>query len=84
MLNDHYKLGLSSNAMKNMAGQLGSDCPFFITNKPIFAEGKGDIFSEALIDLSGYHIMLVKPNIHISTPEAYSRISPSRPNKSVK
>ncbi|MFA9372422.1 MAG: 4-(cytidine 5'-diphospho)-2-C-methyl-D-erythritol kinase [Labilibaculum antarcticum] len=84
MLNDHYKLGLSSDAMKNMAGQLGSDCPFFIANKPIFAEGKGDIFSEALIDLSGYHIMLVKPNIHISTPEAYSKIIPSRPNKSVK
>lgn len=84
MLNDQYKLGLSSNTMENLAGQLGSDCPFFITNKPIFAEGKGDIFSEVLIDLSGYHIMLVKPNIHISTPEAYSMIKPSRPDKSLK
>lgn len=84
MLNDQYKLGLSSNTMQNLAGQLGSDCPFFITNKPVFAEGKGDIFSEALIDLSGYHIMLVKPNIHISTPEAYSKINPSHPEKSLK
>jgi 4-diphosphocytidyl-2-C-methyl-D-erythritol kinase len=84
MLNEQYKLGLSSSAMENMAGQLGSDCPFFIANKPVFAEGKGGIFSEALIDLSGYHIMLVKPNIHISTPEAYSKVKPSRPEKSLK
>jgi len=84
MLNDQYNLRLSSDVMKNLAGQLGSDCPFFIKNKPIFAEGKGDSFSEVHIDLSGYHIMLVKPNIHISTPEAYSQVKPSHPNKSLK
>lgn len=84
MLNEQYKLGLSFNEMEKLAGQLGSDCPFFIANKPVFAEGKGDIFSEALIDLSGYHILLIKPNIHISTPEAYSAVKPSRPEKSLK
>ncbi|MDQ1771376.1 4-(cytidine 5'-diphospho)-2-C-methyl-D-erythritol kinase [Labilibaculum sp. A4] len=84
MLNEKYKLELSFDEMKNLAGQLGSDCPFFIANKPVFAEGKGDVFSEILIDLSGYHILLVKPNIHISTPEAYSSVTPSQPNKSLK
>lgn len=84
MLNEQYKLRIPSNSMENLAAQLGSDCPFFIDNKPIFAEGKGDIFSEADIKLSGYHILLVKPNIHISTPEAYSNVTPSCPNKSLK
>jgi len=84
MLNEKYKLELSFDEMKNLAGQLGSDCPFFIANKPVFAEGKGDVFSEILIDLSGYHILLVKPNIHISTPESYSNVTPSQPNKSLK
>ncbi|PCH68491.1 MAG: 4-(cytidine 5'-diphospho)-2-C-methyl-D-erythritol kinase [Bacteroidales bacterium] len=84
MLNEQYKLRIPSNSMENLAGQLGSDCSFFIDNKPVFAEGKGDIFSEADIKLSGYHILLVKPNIHISTPEAYSNITPSCPSKSLK
>lgn len=84
MLNEQYKLSLSSDEMENLAGQLGSDCPFFIANKPIFAEGKGDIFSKVLIDLSGYYLLLVKPNVHISTPEAYSKVKPSHPEKSLK
>lgn len=84
MLNEQYKLEISSKYMENLAGQLGSDCPFFIKNKPVFAEGKGDVFSKIDSTLSGYHILLIKPNIHIGTPEAYSNVTPSRPNKSLK
>lgn len=84
MLNKQYKLGILSNEMENLAGQLGSDCPFFINNKPVFAKGKGNIFSKIDSTLTGYHILLVKANIHIGTPEAYSNVIPSRPNKSLK
>lgn len=84
MLNDFYKLGLSFQQMEEFAIQIGSDCPFFIKNQPVFAEGKGEIFSPIHLDLSGYHIVLIKPDIHVSTPEAYSGISPKKPQKSLK
>ncbi|PKQ60389.1 4-(cytidine 5'-diphospho)-2-C-methyl-D-erythritol kinase [Labilibaculum filiforme] len=84
MLNEQYQLKLSYESMENLAGQLGSDCPFFIQNKPVFATGKGDIFSEVLINLSGYHLLLIKPDVHISTPEAYSKVQPVQPSKSLK
>ena len=80
MLNDFYKLELSSEKMEDLAGKLGSDCPFFIQNTPVFAEGKGEIFSPININLSGYYILLIKPDIHISTPEAYAGITP-KPSK---
>jgi 4-diphosphocytidyl-2-C-methyl-D-erythritol kinase len=76
MLNDEYQLNLSTEKMEELACQLGSDCPFFISNAPVFAEGKGEIFSPAKVNLSGYYILLIKPDIHISTPEAYRGVSP--------
>ena len=84
MLNDFYSLGLSIQQMEEFAIQIGSDCPVFIKNEAVFAEGKGEIFSSIQLDLSGYHIALIKPDIHISTPEAYSGVSPKKPEKSVK
>ena len=61
LLNDKFQLGLNTHQMEDYARQLGADCAFFINNKPVFAEGKGDEFSEIKIDLSGYKIVLVKP-----------------------
>ena len=84
MLNDFYQLNLNTQQMEKLAIQIGSDCPFFIENKPVFAEGKGEIFSPCSIDLSGYYIVLIKPDIHISTPEAYSGVTPKKPQKSLK
>lgn len=74
MLNKFYHIGISTNKMEELACKLGSDCPFFISNKPVFAEGKGEIFSPSNVNLSGYYIVMVKPEIHISTPEAYAGI----------
>ncbi|WP_282126479.1 4-(cytidine 5'-diphospho)-2-C-methyl-D-erythritol kinase [Marinifilum flexuosum] len=84
MLNDFYKLGMSFQQMEEYAVQIGSDCPVFIKNQPVFAEGKGEIFSPIQLDLSGYHIVLIKPEIHISTPEAYSGVSPKKPAESLR
>lgn len=84
LLNDKYHLKLSESRMEQLAGMLGSDCPFFIQNKAVFAEGKGDIFSKISIDLSNYFIYLIKPNLPISTPEAYRCITPKSPNKSLR
>lgn len=69
--------------MIDYALQLGSDCPFFIINKPCFATGRGENLSPVQVDLSGYKIVLVHPGIHISTKEAFSNLSPAIPEKRI-
>lgn len=83
MLNQNYNLNISNKEMEKLASEIGSDCPFFIQNKPVFATGKGDVFSNCSINLSGYHILLIKPDIHIGTPEAYANTKPSTPKQSL-
>lgn len=75
-LNEVCKLGLSNQELERYATSLGADCPVFIENQPVFAEGIGNIFSPVKIDLSGYFLVLIKPDIHVSTPEAYSLVKP--------
>lgn len=84
MLNDFYELGMNFQQMEKYAVQIGSDCPVFIKNQPVFAKGKGEVFSSIQLNLSGFHIVLIKPDIHISTPEAYSGVNPKKPQKSLK
>lgn len=84
LLNDKFGLGLSSLEMENYVRPLGADCAFFIENKPVFAKGKGDEFSPVAVDLSLYEIVVVKPDVHVSTPDAYQGIIPSNPPNSVK
>lgn len=78
LLNDLFELSLSKDEMASFAGQLGSDCPFFIYNTPHMATGVGDILSPHPIDLKGYHLTLVYPGTHISTAEAYGGVSPQQ------
>lgn len=84
VLNDKFELGLSDEELEHFAGQLGSDCPFFIRNNPVFAEGRGTDFSPISVNLSGRFICLIKPDIHISTQEAYAGVTPTKPEKSLK
>lgn len=83
LLNDKFGLGLSWGEMHHYARQLGSDCSFFISNKPAFAEGKGDEYESLNLNLAGYYIALVYPNIHINTAKAYSGVKPGRPARSL-
>lgn len=75
-LNRELSLGLSCEEMERTISRLGADCPFFIQSRPVYAEGIGDIFSPVSIDLAGYYLVLVKPDDHISTKEAYSLVRP--------
>lgn len=75
--NTMFGLDLSEVQMSLIAQKLGSDCPFFIQNKPSFVTGTGDQLSPFSIDLSLYYLALINPGIHISTAEAYTGISPS-------
>ncbi len=77
MLNEIFSLGLPSEKLENYAAQIGADCPFFIQNIPTFAHGIGNQFEEVNLDISGFSIVIVKPNIPVSTSEAYGNIVPS-------
>ena len=77
--NDLFSLNLAPEALEGYARRLGSDCAFFIRNKPVLAVEKGDVFEEIDLRLAGLGCVVVYPNLHISTAEAYARISPRPP-----
>lgn len=76
LLNNYFKLGITGVELTQLAAQLGSDCPFFIENKPALVKGRGEILSPIDIDLSDFYFLLVHPGVHVSTAEAYSMIVP--------
>ncbi len=87
LLNERFSLGLSVNEMREYAARLGADCAFFITAdantpQPLYATGIGDIlepFNEEWNMLKGKWMVLVKPNVAVSTKEAYEGITPTKP-----
>ena len=84
LLNDKFSLGLSTERMEEYAVKLGADCSFFIRNKPVFATGIGNLFEPVELSLKGYHIILIKPDIFVSTRDAFAEIKPVRPAVSLK
>ena len=77
-LNDLFKLNISITELENLAAKLGSDCPFFIQNKPQIARGRGEVLSEIEIDLKGKYLVLLNPGIHVGTKEAYDGVQPRK------
>ena len=84
LLNEKFKLNLSIEKMEEYAAILGADCAFFIQNKPVFASGIGNIFEPIQLSLKGYYLVLVKPNIFVSTKDAFAHITPMQPTQSLK
>lgn len=78
LLNKIFSLQLDDAELEKFSAQLGSDCAFFIRNRPVFASGKGEVFENIQVKLKGYHLVIVKPRIHVNTAEAYSWITPQR------
>lgn len=84
LLNAYASLGLTEEALEQIAATLGADCPFFIRNRPVFASGIGNVFEPVKLSLKGYHLFLVKPDVSVSTPEAYAKVTPAAPAVSLK
>jgi 4-diphosphocytidyl-2-C-methyl-D-erythritol kinase len=78
LLNEKFNLELSDENLEEYAAKLGADCAFFIRNTPTYAEGIGNIFSPISLSLKGYQIVLVKPDIFVSTRDAFAQIKPHR------
>ena len=83
MLNDMFGLQLSEKVLESYAVNLGADCAFFIKNRAALAQGIGDELSDYPIELQGYSLLLVKPDVHVSTPDAYRFVKPQIPNLSL-
>lgn len=83
-LDRFFHLQLPQKQLLRYALHLGSDCPFFILNKTCYATGRGEALQPIPLDLSGYYLVIVNPGIHISTPWAFSHITPSTPVRSLK
>lgn len=77
LLNDKYQLGLTDTELIDLALKLGSDCPFFVLNKPCIAKGRGELMQPIQLDLSKYFFVLIHPGIHISTAAAFAGIKPA-------
>ena len=78
LLNQLFELKLTTVEQEKMVSQLGADCPFFVENKPVYATGTGNLFTPLDFSLKGYYLLLVKPDVFVSTKAAFSRIHPQQ------
>lgn len=82
-LNAVFGLKVDDALLMQIAAQLGSDCAFFVRNTPQLAEGRGEVLTSIHVNLQGLWIVMVHPNVHISTVEAYASIAPKMPDNRV-
>lgn len=77
-VNELLSLGLSDNRLAEIAAKTGADCPFFIYNRPMLAQGIGQRLSPVEIpSLNGRWITIVKPSAEaVATPAAYAGVTP--------
>ena len=76
LLNDIFSLNLDSKTLMEYAARLGSDCAFFIQDNPMLGTGRGEILKEIPLSLNDKFFVVVKPDIHVSTADAFANIKP--------
>lgn len=81
LLNRMFELGLTEQQLIGYAARLGADCAFFVLNTPSYAEGIGEQLMPINLSLDDYWLAVVRPNIPVPTKEAFSLITPARPEK---
>ena len=79
-----FALPVTEQQLLEYAAKLGSDCAFFIKNKPCFASGRGEILEEITLDLSGYKMVIIHPGIHVPTGWAFGQLKPQEDRPSLK
>ena len=80
-LNERFKLGMTIQQMEDYCSQLGDDCPIFMQDEPVFATGIGNVFHPVEVNLKYKQLVLVKPDIFVSTKDAYAKVKVQRPKK---
>lgn len=81
MISELAGLELKDEALAGYAASLGSDCAFFVYNRPMFGSGRGEILEPYDLDLDGHRIeVLIPEGISVSTADAYRGIVPRTPS----
>jgi 4-diphosphocytidyl-2-C-methyl-D-erythritol kinase len=86
ILDSLFSLGLSEEKLAVYAAKAGSDCPFFIYNRPMLGRGRGEILTPFELNgiFNGYEMRVIVPEgISVSTSQAYKNIVPRIPEHSV-
>lgn len=76
--------GFTPEELEKMVVTLGADCPIFIRNRPAYAEGIGEEMVDFKEVLKGKWSVVVKPDLHISTKEAFAGVRPRKPDNSIR
>lgn len=79
LLNRTFELGFSSQELIAMSAHLGADCPFFIMGGAAYGEGIGELLQPMTLHLDGWYLGVVRPQIAVSTKEAFALVTPKRP-----
>ncbi len=82
-LNELLSLHYTKEQLAAMAAKLGADCPFFIYNTPCLATGIGEVLTPISLSLNGYALVLIKPDVFVSTKDAYAGVTPAIPEVSL-
>ena len=83
-VSEMFQLFLDDVILEDYASKLGSDCPFFIQNKPVLVLERGDVFESLELQLEGHYLLVVKPPVHVSTAEAYAGVKPQAAARSIR
>lgn len=75
LIDQLYQLNTPEEELSRMALELGSDCPFFLYNRPCLATGRGEVLTPLDLNLKGYYLTLINPGIHVNTGWAFSQLS---------
>jgi 4-diphosphocytidyl-2-C-methyl-D-erythritol kinase len=79
MLNELFDLGQTDEQLSVVAADLGSDCPFFVENRPRAVYGRGEMMENIELSLAGMKLLIIYPKLHIGTAEAYAGVRPTMP-----
>ncbi len=83
-INKLFNLKIKKNELFRIAKKVGSDCPFFLKNEISYVKGTGNIIKKINIDINNKKIIIIIPNLHISTKESFKNISIQKPKYSIK
>lgn len=78
LVNESFHLGLNTAQMCDYCRKIGSDCAFFIDNKPAIVSQKGDILKPYDIDLSDFQLIIIVPDVAVNTANAYAHLTPQK------
>lgn len=78
---------LDDTRLEELAVKIGADCPVFVKNRVAYAEGIGERLApmpELASLLKGKWLAIAKPDLHISTKEAFAGVAPAVPGFELK